>query len=80
MFVLGKDISYDYHVSHKKGIVGAEYAMYPQITVGDNSVSIKKITKIIAYAGSINDVKKDPKYKHYRGSWLAFGWLVGEVI
>lgn len=80
VFVLGKDISYDYHVSHKTGIVGAEYAMYPQITVGDNSVSIKKITKRIAYAGSINDVKKDPKYKHYRGSWLAFGWLVGEVI
>ena len=80
VFVLGKDISYDYHVSHKEGIVGAEYAMYPQITVGDNSVSIKKITKMIAYAGSINDVKKDPEYKHYRGSWLAFGWLVGEVI
>ena len=80
VFVLGKDISYDYHVSRKEGIVGAEYAMFPQITVGDNSVSIKKITKMIAYAGSINAVKEDPEYEHYRGSWLAFGWLVGEVI
>ena len=80
VFVLGEDISYDYHVSRKEGIVGAEYAMYPQITVGDNSVSIKKITKMIAYAGDINKVKKDPEHEHYRGSGFAFGWLLGEVI
>lgn len=81
VFALGRDIAYDYYISRKQGIFGAEYAIYPQITVGSNSVAVKKIIKQTMYVDSnIDAIKDDPDHEHHYASGHAYGWLVGEII
>ena len=79
-FILGEDTAYDYHESAHSGMFGAEYVIYPQFTIKDNTVKIQKIVKQTVYVDDIDEILRDPFHEHRYAAGAAYGWLVGEVI